>query len=164
VTDLGRSAYLSFDGLRRHPTGSRQLMPELVKHRGVSVTADWPARIAGAQELTHYSSRGRRFPRIRYGEDDQHRGDVPCRDCAVIKGEFHVPDCEYEHCPVCRAGPLQSCDCPLDELGLSRREPAGPAGGVLGKGSILVLIVTLVLLAAGVLWVFIRWLPQGQPT
>jgi len=139
-------------------------MAELVRHRGVSVTADWPARIAGAQELTHYSSRGVRHPRIRYGDDDPRWGEVPCRDCAAIKGEFHVPDCEDEHCPVCQAGPLQSCECPLDELSLSRREPDSPAGGLIGKRAVLILLGVLVLFAVGCLWFLIRWLPWGQPT
>lgn len=56
--------------------------------------------------------------RIRYGseKDDWGAEKVPCHDCRVIKGEFHVPSCDVEECPVC-GDQLSSCDCPFDERG-----------------------------------------------
>jgi len=80
------------------------------------MTADWPQRILDAQAKGHYSSHGIPHPRIPFGSDDPRWGERPCRNCGVIKGELHVPDCEYEYCPVCRRGSLQSCDCRIDEF------------------------------------------------
>jgi hypothetical protein len=124
-----------------------------VTYRGASVTADWPERIAAAQALTHYSSDGRPYARIPFGSEDPRWGERPCRDCAVIRGELHVPNCEYEHCPVCKRGSLQSCGCPIEELGLGEREPSGPGGGFLTSEGVLVLLLSLMFFAGTVAWV-----------
>jgi hypothetical protein len=77
---------------------------------------------------THYVSLdGRRWPRIAYGNEsvdcgaDRH----PCRDCLVVKGEYHVsPICEVEQCPCC-GGQFVSCDCDFvgDDPGESDADP-----------------------------------------
>jgi hypothetical protein len=74
----------------------------------------WHERVAAAQALTHYIVGERRLPRIRYGdESDDWRADIiPCHDCAVVKGQLHVPDCDVEECPNCN-GQAISCDCAL---------------------------------------------------
>jgi len=133
-----------------------------VSYRGVSASPDWPRKVATAQLLTHYSSHGQRYPRIPYGNDDPGWGDTPCRDCAVIRGELHVPNCEYEYCPVCTRSPLKSCGCSIDELGLSQREPSGPAGGFLTRQGIIVLLLLLLFFAGGVAWVIARYLLREQ--
>jgi hypothetical protein len=124
-------------------------MAALVAHRGAQVSADWPERIAEAQKVTHYTSCGKPYPRVRFGEDDPRWGEVPCRDCAVVKGEFHVPDCPYEHCPVCKSELLQSCDCAIQELGL-RHEPASVAGGLLSRASVAILLAVVAACAVAV--------------
>jgi hypothetical protein len=83
-------------------------------YNGVPVMPGWPARIKAAQQVTHYTTRdGRVLARIRYG-DEPGIGTVarkPCRDCGVLKGQYHVgPACGLERCPNC-GGQFSSCDC-----------------------------------------------------
>jgi hypothetical protein len=128
------------------------LTAALISYRGVRVPADWPERIAHGQQVTHYTSSGRPYPRVRFGDDDPLQGEVPCSECAVVKGEFHVPDCQYEICPVCKTELLYSCDCSIDEMG-ARREPSAPAGGLLGRESLMILLAVLgFVVAALVYW------------
>jgi hypothetical protein len=50
--------------------------------------------------------------RIPYGDEDI-IGDTrkPCRDCGVLKGQYHVgPICGLERCPSC-GGQFSTCDC-----------------------------------------------------
>lgn len=86
-----------------------------VVFRGVSMVEGWPEKIKAAQELPAYTSNGRSVSRIRYGDeqDDWDADKQPCHDCAVFKGEFHVPGCDVEECPAC-GGQLISCDCEFD--------------------------------------------------
>ena len=65
--------------------------------------AKWREKIRTSQEITHYLIDGRTLPRSRYGSEssDWHADEVPCHDCAVVKGQFHVPHCDVEECPQC---------------------------------------------------------------
>jgi hypothetical protein len=76
----------------------------------------WPERIQEAQRILHYSIGGVLYPRVRYGDeaDDWDADRVPCHDCAVIKGQLHVPSCDVEQCPAC-GGQAIGCDCEYDE-------------------------------------------------
>lgn len=38
----------------------------------------------------------------------------PCHDCAVVKGQYHVPGCDVERCPVCDEQ-AAFCNCPRDD-------------------------------------------------
>jgi hypothetical protein len=86
-----------------------------ILYRGVPMIEGWPEKIAAAQLIQSYKMKGVIFPRIRYGEeqDDWGADQQACHDCAVIKGEFHVPDCDAEECPSC-SGQLLSCECLFD--------------------------------------------------
>jgi hypothetical protein len=78
--------------------------------------AGWPGKIQAAQKVLAYHRDGKTVSRIRYGNEQEDWGadDHACGDCRVIKGEFHVPDCDVEECPTC-GGQFISCDCPFDE-------------------------------------------------
>ena len=76
----------------------------------------WPEKIQAAQRISVYTFKGRPISRIRYGNEHGLRGSAenPCHDCAVFKGEFHVPNCDMEQCPLCGER-LLSCNCYFDE-------------------------------------------------
>jgi hypothetical protein len=81
----------------------------------MTTSPEWKRKIDAAQSLTVYLLKERRLPRVRYGDeaDDWGADELPCHDCAVVKGQFHVPECDGEECPNC-GGQLLSCDCGID--------------------------------------------------
>jgi hypothetical protein len=87
-----------------------------VIYNGVEMVEGWPERIQEAQETPAYSIGGVSYLGVRYGaeEDDWGADRVPCHDCAVIKGQWHVPSCDVERCPAC-GGQAIGCDCPQDD-------------------------------------------------
>ena len=90
--------------------------PKRILYRGVPMIEGWPEKIMAAQRTLSYALEGRAIPRIPYGDehDDWGANQHACHDCRVLKGEFHVPGCDGEECPVCHTQ-LLSCDCPLDD-------------------------------------------------
>lgn len=89
---------------------------EFVIYNGERMIHYWPERIESAQLQATYSIGGKEFTRIKYGneEDDWGADKQACHDCAVIKGQYHVPSCDVERCPSC-IGQTISCDCDYDE-------------------------------------------------
>jgi hypothetical protein len=83
--------------------------------RGRGVHPTWPNRLEQAQRQTTVSLGGQMIPRIRYGNEGRGWGtpSEPCRDCAAIRGEFHVPGCDMERCPACHAQAI-ACGCSYD--------------------------------------------------
>lgn len=84
----------------------------LINFRGAELASYWPGRITAAQETPYYVVQ-RTLERIRYGDESSKtagHSDVPCHDCGVVKGEFHVPSCDWEECPQCHNTAL-GCSC-----------------------------------------------------
>jgi ankyrin repeat protein len=79
---------------------------------GQEAERDWLAGIEEAQRQPTYVIGGREYPRVRYGEEalDWGADSGSCHDCAVVKGQWHVPGCAVERCPRC-GGQVISCDC-----------------------------------------------------
>lgn len=77
---------------------------KFVEYRGVRMIEEWPAKIEAAQKQPTYELEGRPYERLRHNEEE------PCHDCAVFKGELHVPSCDAERCPIC-GGQYISCGC-----------------------------------------------------
>jgi hypothetical protein len=79
--------------------------------------ASWPERIRAAQAETTCRPNGVVTGRVRYGDepDDWGADERPCHDCGAVKGEFHVPGCDVEACPVC-GGQFGGCDCEWPDL------------------------------------------------
>lgn len=133
-------------------------------HNGVKMTEDWPAKIEAAQSLTQYTIAGQKYSRIPFGEEGHSGwGQKPCLDCAVLKGQFHVPDCEYEMCPSCRKGFAEGCRCNIEELREVGEEsiampPQGKAGRVAERvfrcSCWLIMIVVLLALLRSILMLF----------
>ena len=87
-----------------------------VMFRGVEVSKDWPEKIRQAQ-LQPTVRLIVKMPRIRYGREGKRwcSSDLPCHDCAVIAGEFHVPGCDMEKCPSCGGQLWMGCECEWPE-------------------------------------------------
>ncbi|MEJ2355389.1 MAG: hypothetical protein P8Y62_05785 [candidate division WOR-3 bacterium] len=85
---------------------------EYVIYNGVRMVKGWPEEIKKAQKQAFYGIFGKKYERIKYGneKDDWGADDHPCGDCGVIKGQYHVKGCDIEQCPCCGEQVL-SCDC-----------------------------------------------------
>jgi hypothetical protein len=91
-------------------------MAKRVVYNGVEMIEGWPERIIDAQQITEYSIAGVAYPRVRYGDEstDWDAARIPCHDCRVLKGQFHVPSCDVEQCPACGEQAI-GCDCSRDD-------------------------------------------------
>jgi hypothetical protein len=98
---------------------------EMVTFNGVLVAAGWPDRIAEAQDEAEYDIADRMYPRVRYGEERRPWPAGPCHDCAVLRGQFHVPGCDAEECPCCHWQAI-GCPCISDEGSPDPEPMAGP--------------------------------------
>lgn len=91
---------------------------DYVKYHEVEMSKGWPRKIRAAQLQTTYTIGGKEYPRIPFGSEEGEWGeaaDRPCHDCAVIKGQLHVPICDMEKCSVC-GEQVMSCSCKQEEL------------------------------------------------
>ena len=74
----------------------------------------WQRESEVAQKMTHYPTITGLLPRIPYGSESvefEELTDHPtCGDCAVAKGQLHIPSCDIEECPSCH-GQFISCEC-----------------------------------------------------
>ena len=85
---------------------------EEIIYNGVRMSPKYKQQIDDAQaEWTHIID-GKPVERVRYGNEPEDWGAdrQPCHDCAVIKGQYHVPGCDVERCPICD-GQAIGCEC-----------------------------------------------------
>ena len=106
-------------------------MPDqTVMRKGVEMVPGWPEAITAAQSETTFTIDGVEYMRIRYGDElpDWGADRVPCHDCGVVKGEYHVPGCDVERCPRC-FGQAITCSCPYD--GDGEPDASKPSGNAI---------------------------------
>ncbi|MEX0892956.1 MAG: hypothetical protein WEB88_12385 [Gemmatimonadota bacterium] len=83
-------------------------------YNGVRVIAGWPEQIEAAQSETAVVVNGVLRSRVPYGQEGgRWTADRACHDCAVVRGQYHVPGCDVERCPAC-GDQLIGCDCEFD--------------------------------------------------
>ena len=83
-----------------------------VIYNGIEMAKEWPVRIEDAQKVRDYVIGGKVYSRIPYGTEEGGREfPEPCRDCGVLRGQYHVEGvCDMEECPSCH-GQAIGCDC-----------------------------------------------------
>jgi hypothetical protein len=86
------------------------LKQKFVTYRGSRMIEGWPEMIEAAQKETQVFIRGVAHNRIRFGDETWGWQQPKCRDCSVLRGEYHVPGCDAEQCPVC-GEQVFGCDC-----------------------------------------------------
>jgi len=80
---------------------------------GVKVIPSWLETFRAAQGIRKISIGGEIHDRLRYGEEsiDGWKASVKsCQSCAAAQGNYHVPDCDGEECPLCFTH-LHTCTC-----------------------------------------------------
>ena len=95
---------------------------KFVEYHGRMVIEGWPEKIQAAQQQKTCTIGGVKHLRIPYGEEPNQPPEEQyassCGDCAVQKGQLHVPNCDTERCPVC-GGQFIFCACrfkPVNKL------------------------------------------------
>lgn len=77
------------------------------------MTAAYAAQVRAAQKKTTVRYQGKTYRRIPYGEivpwTEGRDFSKPCPDCGVTIGQYHLPICDQDTCPVCLSWQAISC-------------------------------------------------------
>jgi len=89
-----------------------------VMYNGAVLDEAWVRKIEASQSQPSYTANGVEYARIRYGDEDPRWGETACRNCGVIRGQYHVTaECEFEKCPKCGLS-MGGHTCYFDEFGV----------------------------------------------
>ena len=82
-----------------------------ISYQGVQMSKEWAETIKEAQKNTCLTVNGITYDRRKYGDETGlTKAEDACTHCLVLKGQYHVFECDIEQCPVCLQQ-ASSCDC-----------------------------------------------------
>lgn len=86
---------------------------ELIDLEGEQVASFWPEKIRHAQQWSGYRF-VHKLDRVPWGSESLWpvNNRPRCPDCSVARGQYHVPNCDMEECPLCHRQ-LWFCDCEI---------------------------------------------------
>ena len=83
---------------------AREMEPDCEWYNGLEMHTTRIRQLKEAQGQPFAKINGALHYRVRYGDEEDDWGagrSELCHDCSAIKGQYHVPGCDVERCPLC---------------------------------------------------------------